>query len=135
MFLAAIAFGALFMLPFLTSAVQSEGIFSDQRFSVQDHLALQIITIAGAVLALVCIFLFKNRKSQVRLSYVVILICLGVMAAAYLIFTGAGQTLASPSVNPATGVVMPVLGLACVALAVYFIRKDDRLVKSMDRLR
>ncbi len=133
--LAAGAFGALIPLPFATSAQDTQGIFLDGSYSIIDNLFLEILTLAGIVLALVCIFLFKKRKMQLRLGYLLIVIGILLMVVAFLYFTNQAPAISESVIQEGLGLLMPIVAIVFVVLANYFIRKDEKLVKSMDRLR
>lgn len=133
--LAAGAFGALVPLPFATSAVDTQGIFLDGRYSILDNVFLQVLTAAGILLVLVSIFMFKKRHAQLKLGYLVTVIGILIIAVAILFFTNQAPTIAEAEINEGAGLVMPVLAIIFALLANYFIRKDEHLVKSMDRLR
>ena len=133
--LAAGAFGALIPFPFATSAVDTQGIFQDGSYSILDNLFLQLLTAAGILLVLLSIFMFKKRSAQLKLGYLVTVIGVLIIAVAILFFTNQAPTIAEAEINEGPGLVMPVLAIIFALLANYFIRKDEHLVKSMDRLR
>ncbi len=88
-----------------------------------------IVTVAVAVTALATIFLFKNRKLQMRLSWLGLLLQLIVLA---LYFQQTKQFVqGSFTLTSAISFVIPVFFI----LAWLGIRKDEKLIKSMDRLR
>ena len=87
----------------------------------------------AAVLALVSIFRFKNRKSQFmlnRLNMIVQLFLLGVFVGRSLKATGG---FLEP--EKAVGMFLPLLSIVLLVLANRAIKKDEDLVKSVDRLR
>ncbi len=128
------AFGALMALPFATSGQQANQMFADGRFSVTDNIALETLALLGAALAIICIFLFRRRRLQIRFGYVLMVISVAIAAIAY--FSYARQAAAmSGQVHAGAGVFLPVGALIFAVLANYYIRKDERIVKSMDRLR
>ena len=136
LFLAAIIFGALFKVPFAISNKPSVQFLSDSVFDVRDHPALIALTVLGALIALVSIFLFRKRKVQLKLGYLIIVLSILLPVVAFLLFTKAAAS-ADPSVvvNDQAGLFLPIGSLVFAALANHFIKKDDKLVKSMDRLR
>ncbi|MEO6133094.1 MAG: DUF4293 family protein, partial [Saprospiraceae bacterium] len=107
-----------------------------QVYDIKDHPALIALTILGAVIALVSIFMFKNRKLQLKLGYIIIVIAILLPAIAFLLFTKESAAI-DPSVHVSdkAGMFVPIVAILCAAIANYYIRKDDKLVKSMDRLR
>lgn len=135
--LAALAFGALFLLPFgSTVAPQAQGIFADSVYDLNDSMTLLILATLGALVALICIFMFKNRKLQIRLGYLGMVISLAIPAAAILIASqGSAGVFEDHEMSFEAGFFMPVLALVLFGLANFYIGKDEKLVKSMDRLR
>ncbi len=129
-------FFAQFGLPFATSETAGGNYLSDAVYNIQDHTALLVLAILGGALALGAIFLFKNRPLQMRLSYLVIVLSIILPVAAAMLFLQAGNSLdGSSGINDGFGLYMPILGIIFTILAIRFIKKDDNLVRSMDRLR
>ncbi len=88
--------------------------------------------ISGA-LALIAIFLFKNRKNQFvvnRLNMILNLFLLGFFV--YRSLNLPGETLVS---EKGIGMLIPVFSIVFLVLANRAIKKDEDLVKSVDRLR
>ena len=132
--LAAAALLGLFGLPFASTAepVAASALFADQKYNILDHTALSATFIAAAVICLLSIFLFNNRKLQMRLSLLSILGALAGLVVAGILFSqdSAGQT-----AQLGLGFGLPVISIILTYLAYRNIQKDDKLVKSMDRLR
>lgn len=128
--LASIASSALFGLPFATATAQPEGLLQDGSFDINDHLGLMLLTGLIAVVAMGTIFLYKNRTLQMNLGKlnIVLLVALLVLTA-YLYFTIQVAT------TLGFGLVLPILVFAFIFLANRSIYKDERLVRSADRLR
>lgn len=131
--------GALgvFGLPFASTpqAVSSSSIFADARYNVFDNPALLALFGLGGALALISILVFKNRKLQMRLtifSFIAILIG-SILGVVFFMTNSSGM--GDIVVNDEAGVYLPVAALVCALLAYRFISKDDKLVRSMDRLR
>ena len=136
LFLATLTFGSLFAVPFALTDTEATGFLSDRVYDVNDHIALLILTILGCLISLVAIFAFKNRKSQQKLVYGVIIIGLLLPVAAFLLFTGdAPNMFTSGVVNDQIGLYIPFLAAVFGFFAKRYIQKDEKLVKSMDRLR
>jgi len=82
----------------------------------------------------ISIFMHKNRPRQVQLSRLTVLLNAVLLVAFFLLsdsFAEKSHTLVSYGV----GVYVPIIPIACLLLAVRFIRKDDKLVRSADRIR
>lgn len=96
-----------------------------------------IVFMAGlaALLSLITIFLYKNRKRQAKmtLATMVIVVFYFVTAIVYLasyledIFQGVSTV--------AYGIILPVITLVLLLMANRSIRKDEKLVRSLDRIR
>ena len=94
-------------------------------------LALTIIII---LIALFTIFLYKNRKIQMRLSLYnsVLGLSLSFLAIYYASqIANSNQT----SLGFSVGLLIPIIGSIISFLAFKAIQKDDKLVKSIDRIR
>ena len=135
--LAALAIGGMLKFPMASTATPgNDVIFADAAYTVQDHPVLLGLTILGALMAVVAMFLFKKRAVQMRLGYLVIVVCIVIPVVAYLYFTNQSSAMsAGQAVNDGLGMFLPLIGIVFIILANRFIKKDDNIVKSMDRLR
>ena len=134
--LAALSFGALFKLPLLSSATPSTQFLADSIYNIQDHLILLSITGFAIGVSVLSIFLYKNRKLQRRLVYLVIFLAIAFSIAAYfLLKTNGGEAMNALGIHIKAGIFLPLAGMIFCFLAGYYIGKDEKLVKSMDRLR
>lgn len=98
------------------------------------NLVLLLLAVLITLLPLIAIFLFKNRKQQRGLGGLAIVGCLGFVAAMVMIIQGFNRTDAGDAYLipwPA----LPVLGLVFIILGIRGIRRDEKLLKSLDRLR
>ena len=89
--------------------------------------------LGSAVLSLIAIFMFKNRKSQFvlgRLNIILNFILLGIFV--YQSLNVSGETAVS---EKGIGMLLPLVSIVLLALANKAIKKDEELVKSVDRLR
>lgn len=130
---------SLFLNPmdFLSSkVVEGSSIFADGVFDIQDHISLIILTAIIGLIPLVAIFLFKNRKMQMTLGKLSIAaIFILALVAGYFYYDMTTKVTELPPVNPQIGIAAPILSLVFLFLANKFIKKDDKLVRSADRLR
>lgn len=88
-----------------------------------------VLVITGAL----SIFSFKNRKRQILLNTISIIInalLIGVLAYWLLNLSG-GIHFPEKGIEP----IFPLIAVICLLIANIYIRKDERLVKSVDRLR
>ncbi|RZV69286.1 MAG: DUF4293 family protein [Flavobacteriaceae bacterium] len=89
--------------------------------------------IGSAVLSFITIFMYSNRKSQFvmgRLNILLNLILLGLFV--YQSLNLSGEALVS---EKGIGMLLPILSIVLLVLANKAIKKDEDLVKSVDRLR
>lgn len=109
---------------------------SAMHLRVADHFPSLLIALVMTLLPLVTIFLFKNRKRQIGISFISMIAIIAFMALTLKRVSDLGA-LAPPPVNASygAGAVLPVAALVFLFLAILGIRKDNKLVKSMDRLR
>lgn len=88
---------------------------------------------ASAVLALISIFLFKNRKLQFVLGRINILINFFIIGFfVYWSLNLSGETQVS---EKGIGMFVPLVSIVFLVLANKAIKKDEDLVKSVDRFR
>ena len=94
---------------------------------------IPVLFIASAVLVLIAIFLFKNRKLQFVLNRITILVNLFLLGLLlYYLLNLPGEVAIS---KKGIGVFLPVVNVLLLVLANKAIQKDENLVKSVDRLR
>jgi len=87
-----------------------------------------------AVLAVIAVFLYKNRNLQIKTGYLLLLL-LVLVYAFYFIFDR--QHLPFPEFfrNIRFTFVFPFVAFILVYLAIRGVKKDEKLVRSLDRLR
>lgn len=100
---------------------------------VIDSVSYLILFEGSALLSLISIFLFKSRQTQFvlgRLNIILNFILLGLFVFRLLSLPG------GPA-NPEKGIglLLPIFSIVFLALANKAIKKDETLVKSVDRLR
>ncbi len=124
-----LGYWGLFAVPFASGTASGSSIFSDTVLNLNDHIGLLVACIAGGLTSFAAIFLFRNRKLQANISYLSFLPALILLGLAYWLFNGAGQGALG------LGMGLPIISAVCSLAGASFIKKDDKLVKSMDRLR
>jgi hypothetical protein len=125
----------------LTAAVLSGGlshvlslwvVSGIEEFAI-DSIQYFILFQASALLSLISIVLFKTRQTQFvlgRLNIILNLILLGLFV--YRLLTVSGEPANS---EKGIGLLLPVFIIVLLAFANKAIKKDEALVKSVDRLR
>jgi len=124
------------MLPFVFKLWEDSKneVYALDLFSDTSVLAklVPIFFFLTALIALIAIFKFKNRKLQFVLGRIIILInlfLLGILI--YLSLTIPGEA----SSEKGIGIFIPTVVIVFAVLANKAIKKDEDLVKSVDRLR
>ncbi len=107
------------------------------RVNGPNEFLLLLLTLVLIILPIVAIFLFKNRKQQRSLVYLNIVAVIGFIAT-LLMHVANFNSQANPTPTTggyAFGSVLPVLSIIFLIMAIRGINKDQKLVKSLDRLR
>jgi hypothetical protein len=102
-------------------------------FIIKDLPILSASTIVLVLLGIFSIVSFKNRKRQLLLNKISIyihILLMGVISYWLLKLSG-GINFPEKGIEP----VFVLLSIFCLVMANIYIRKDERLVKSVDRLR
>ncbi|OAV44273.1 DUF4293 domain-containing protein [Lewinella sp. 4G2] len=112
--------------------VPESTLFADAQFTLfDDPVLLGVFGLAGLLL-LVTIFLFNNRKLQMNLTLAgIVLVLIGAAYGAFRFFSD----VAAGNATPDFGLVLPLLAIVFAWLARTNINKDEKLVRSADRLR
>lgn len=119
-----------YMFPFATGKeVASANMFRDVDLVAGNNFFLLLLTGASMILSAVTIFLFKNRKQQLWLCL------LGILISGILLFIYISQTSKLEKPVVALSAVLPVFMIAGYIMAYRGIRKDEQLVKGLDKLR
>jgi hypothetical protein len=128
--LAAAAFDAItFRFPFYSGDWSRDEVQAVIDLNARTTIWLSILTVLAGALAFVTIFLFDNRKLQLRLTYLGIFLTVILLV---MYFLEIGQFLSG---NVALWAIFYFAILAFYILAARGIWKDQKLIKSMDRLR
>ena len=100
-------------------------------------IVIAVLAILAALVALYEIFQYKNRLTQMKLGFLNTLLLAGLMGSCfyYVSYVGEATVKASGRGEYEAGFYLPLLALALNALANRFIRRDEQLVRSVDRLR
>lgn len=133
--LSSAAFWSEFGLPFATTDKASPGVLSDMIYNIQDSPILIGLTVIGGLITLGAIFAFNNRGLQKRLTYIGIVMSILLPLVACLLIFNERTGEANGVITEGLGIYPPILALIFAVLAGRYIGKDDKLVKSMDRLR
>lgn len=120
------------------STISVTGIYQDvngQQAHTQSFIALIAATAIVAIIPLILIFLYKNRKQQINLCYGYIAVVIGYTF--WLSQTVKGYTgdVELKTSNFGIGALLSSVSIVLVIFAFKAIQRDEKLVKSADRLR
>lgn len=95
------------------------------------HTAFVVLAVISSVWLLIVIFQFNNRQKQMRWTFVgMLLICVQILALVLLT-----MQIKAANAGPEYGGLAPVLALVFAWMAARQIKKDEDLVRSVDRIR
>ena len=105
-------------------------------FKLAGNLLLAITIILLGIMALICLFLYKNRKLQFKISVFGVILSVGFLFLEYYVV----ENIFKPKNSIITGsyqigALLPLVMVIFFFMAARGIYKDERLIKSMDRLR
>ncbi|WP_115462603.1 DUF4293 domain-containing protein [Winogradskyella aurantiaca] len=126
MFALLISAGLIFVFPLWVDA-QSIDIYA------QDQLAVFGGFLVSSALSFISILSFKNRKRQFVLGRLNII--LNFILLAFFVYVSLNLSGEIQVSEKGIGMLIPVISIVCLALANKAIKKDEDLVKSVDRLR
>lgn len=128
--IACVLMGLLCLSPYaqLTAAEAAE---PTKQF-VKDAPVFLILNIAISALLFIAIFLFKNLKLQMRITMMtIVLICASVVTGGFIVY----GTMPDAEIIWTGAVLLLVIALVFAIMALRFMKKDHKLLRSYDRLR
>jgi len=144
LFLASLVIYALFLFPIANilapegaKKIMVTGVFETINNQVVQTESFTLLTIATALMGLiplVLIFLYKNRKRQLMLVYASVVALIGFSFWLAQIVKGAAHVLLQIS-DYGIGAGLSSVAILFLVLAAKGINRDEKLVKSADRLR
>lgn len=125
--LAAVAGFLTLNMPFYSGSQAATNLFVE--LTAKSDTLILILTVAVAVLSLVTVFLYKNRPLQMKLTLVGIVLSIITLILYY------SETRQFTQGNFSLTAVLSFLVPVFLILAARGIYKDNKLIKSLDRLR
>lgn len=110
-------------------------VINGERTKTSSLIALTIATVVAAMLPLAGIFLYKNRKKQVSYCYIVIVLIIGYSFYLTETVKPIAGNITLQTENYGIGMILPSLAIVLVIFAIRGINRDEKLVRSADRLR
>ena len=136
--LVVIAYALLFFFPIATYST-IDTFFSFSLLEItgansNSSVPLMAAVILLALAVLLTIFLYKKRMLQIRITAIVLLAHLGFVAALFYVADSLSKKFGPDAVYQ-TGAYIALIPLVFLVLANRAIRKDEKMVRSVDRLR
>ena len=102
---------------------------NETLFMAQDDTKMFILTIVGAIFSLLGLFMFKNRKFQMKLIRLTVLIQMIIGVRIFMLFNKFEVVL--------NNFFLFLMAFTLIALIMAYrgVKKDDDLVRSVDRIR
>ena len=102
---------------------------NETLFMAKDDTKMFVLTIVGAIFSLLGLFMFKNRKFQMKLIRLTILIQMIIGIRIFMLFSKFEVVLNN------SFLFLMVFTLIALIMAYRGVKKDDDLVRSVDRIR
>lgn len=146
LFLAGLVIFALFIFPLvhnvsfaaMPSTITVTGVYvqgSVQQMHVKPFTGLEIATVIVGLLPMVLIFLYSNRKRQIMLCYVYIFLLFGYTYWQTQVVKELLDVSTFKIGNFGIGVLLCPISIVLTLVAIKAIQRDEKLVRSADRLR
>jgi len=107
--------------------------FAKEWIQPEDNWETLLFFGISALLSFSCIFLYKNRKLQMRLNGANIV--LNILLIGYLAYSLSTLPGGFSDSEKGIGLLVPFASIILLFIANRFIQKDEKLVKSVDRFR
>lgn len=105
-------------------------------FSFWFNLPLIIVAAAIALISIVTIFLYKNRPVQMKLTQTGIFLNIILIVGILFFYVERIEKQTDTMANyEYIGIYLPLISLVFLVLALRFIKKDEKMVRSIERLR
>lgn len=118
-----------FQFPFATGTKLINNTTSQFELDAGSHMGLLLLTGASLIFSAIIVFLFKDRKLQWKLCIVGMILALGIIVIYILQYR---EFITS---TLALWCILPFVTLGSYFMAYRGIRNDEKLVKSLDKLR
>ena len=134
--LAALVNAGLFYFALYKSDIIQNGITVVQNVRVNDHYPSLIVALVITLIPAIAIFMYKSRTKQRNMALFAVVANIGFIASTLMRVSNLNNGTSAP-VNGTywIGSVLPIISVVFLFMAISGIRKDEKLVKSLDRLR
>jgi len=108
-----------------------------KTFNPLIFLPLIIVAVGIALLVLFTIFQYKKRQMQVKLTNIGVLLSIALIMGIFFLYIPMIEKKVTivPDYSKAFGIYLPLVALVFIVMANRAIKRDEKLVRSADRLR
>jgi cytochrome bd-type quinol oxidase subunit 2 len=135
LFLASICLALVYFFGLWNCNINVEGNQITSSLKVAEHLPLLVLLAINFGLTLLSIFFFKNRRKQILYSFLSIATIIGFLCLCLYFINLMKKKSELISSSYSLAILLPFLAIVLIVLAIWNIRKDEKLIKSLDRLR
>ena len=132
LFLAGVGGLLTYKLPLWTCLLQDS---TNKSFYGAENLLLFALIIVTSLLAFFIVFLFKNRGRQKLLCFLGMVLSAGIISLEYVMVENYTNKHSLQDSSWQIGAILPVLMLILFFLAYLGILKDEKMLKSLDKIR
>ncbi len=134
--IAAILNALLFYFDLYRVDAVSNGVTVTDHLRINDHYPSLLVAIVITVVPIIAMFMYKARSKQKSLVLVSMVATIGFIALVLMRVSNYNNGTSAPVTGTYwIGSILPVLSFIFLILAFSGIRKDEKLIKSLDRLR
>ena len=128
--------GTLLLVPVyeLHDFSQTDPAAAVNAFNIKDNTLLMILNCAIGLMALITIFLYKWRNVQIRFCNINLLLTCLLIGLLFFVADTMSSNM-NQRIQYKYGSYLPLIELIFLYLAARYVKKDDELVRSADRLR
>ena len=135
LFLASIYLALVYFFSLWNCTINVEGNQITSSLKVAEHLPLLVSLAINFGLTFLSIFFFKNRKKQILYSFLSITTIVSFLCLCLYFINQMKKSSELVSSSYSLAILLPFLSIVFIILAIWNIRKDEKLIKSLDRLR
>ena len=105
-----------------------------QKFTLSSSAILLIINGAVGILSFLAVFLFKNRNLQIRMGNLALLLTCGLIGLLFFMADTMSSSM-NQRIHYLYGSYLPLIQVLFLFLAIRYVKRDEELVRSADRIR
>ncbi len=103
--------------------------------SIESNFLLLALCILLLVMLVLAIFMYKNRKLQIKICWMAVIPCLAIITADYFLSDSMGQETGIKNPVYMIASYIPIFQFVLLRLAIKSIQRDEELIRSADRIR